>query len=162
MTVPPAAAPGAPPAAPAPETTPPAGNARVLFLPAQVETRVSNPVSVSLMLEGGADVASAPLQIQFDPRILRLTDVVRGDFLASDGQQPIFTKNIMNDAGTATIQLNRQPGTPGVNGGGVLVNLQFQAVARGMTVVNVPGLMVRNSQGQPVATGNPQLSIRVQ
>ena len=53
--------------------------------------------------------------------------MVRGDFLASDGQQPVFTKNIMNDTGTATIQLNRQPGTPGVNGGGVLVTLNFQA-----------------------------------
>ena len=38
----------------------------------------------------------------------------------------------------------------------------FQAVARGLTVVNIPGLMVRNSQGQPIATGNPQVSIRVQ
>jgi general secretion pathway protein D len=162
MTVPPATAPGAPPATTAPETTPPAGNARVALSPAQVETRVASQVSLSLMLDNGTDVASAPMQIQFDPRILRLNDVVRGDFLASDGQQPVFTKNIMNEAGTATIQLNRAPGTPGVNGGGVLVTLNFQAVARGMTVVNVPGLMVRNSQGQPVATGNPQASIRVQ
>ena len=108
------------------------------------------------------DVASAPMQIQFDPRILRLNDVVPGDFLASDGQQPVFTKNIISDSGSAIIQLNRTPGTPGVNGGGVLVTLNFQAIARGMTVVNIPGLMVRNSQGQPVATGNPQVSIRVQ
>jgi len=127
-----------------------------------VETRVSSQVSVSAILEGGTDVASAPMQIQFDPRILKLNDVVQGDFLGSDGQQPVFTKNIMNDTGTATIQLNRTPGTPGVNGGGVLVTLNFQAVARGMTVVNIPGLMVRNSQGQPIAAGNPQVSIRVQ
>ena len=85
-----------------------------------------------------------------------------GDFLASDGQQPVFTKNIISDSGSAIIQLNRTPGTPGVNGGGVLITLNFQAIARGMTVVNIPGLMVRNSQGQPVATGNPQVSIRVQ
>ena len=70
--------------------------------PLRSETRVAQPVSVSLILEGGTDVASAPMQIQFDPRILRLNDVIRGDFLASDGQQPVFTKNIMNDTGTAT------------------------------------------------------------
>jgi general secretion pathway protein D len=163
MTVPPVNAPGTPPAAPAaPETTPPAGNASVSFSPAQVETRVASPVSVALIIQGGADVVSAPMQIQFDPRILRLNDIIGGDFLSSDGQQIVFTKNIMNDSGSATVQLNRQPGAPGVNGGGVLITLNFQAIARGMTAVNIPGLMVRNSQGQPVATGNPQVSIRVQ
>jgi hypothetical protein len=133
-----------------------------MFSPAQVETRVGGSVSVSLLIDGGTDVASAPLTIKFDPQKLKLNDVVRGDFLASDGQMPVFTKNIMNDTGSATIQLNRPPGTPGVNGGGVLVTLNFQAVSRGMTVVNVPGLMIRNSQGQPVADGNPQLTISVQ
>ncbi len=150
------------PAAAAPETIPPAGNARVIFSPAQIETRVASPVSVALVLDGGVDVASAPMQIQYDPRILQLKDVVRGDFLSSDGQQPIFTKDIPPNSGTAVIQLNRQPGTPGVNGGGVLVTLNFQAVARGMATVTIPNLMVRNSQGQPVASGSPQFSIRVQ
>jgi len=122
---------------------------------------MQSPVVVSVMIEGGADVASAPLSIQFDPKILRLNDVVRGDFMASDGQQPVFTKNIMNDTGVATIQLNRQPGAPGVNGSGVLVTLNFTTIGRGMTVVNLPGLAVRNSQGQPLPAGAPQLTIAV-
>ena len=79
-----------------------------------------------------------------------------------DGQQPVFTKNIMNDAGAATIQLSRQPGTAGVNGGGVLVTLNFQTIGRGVTVVNLPGLSVVNSKGQPIAGGNPQLTVAVQ
>jgi len=159
MTAPPATA---PPATDQPATTPPAGNARVMFTPAQVDTRVGAPINVGVIMDNATDVASAPLTIRFDPRVLKLNDVLRGDFLASDGQQPVFTKNIMNDSGIATIQLNRQPGTPGVNGGGVLVTLQFQAVGRGNTVVNLQNLMVRNSQGLPVATGSPQVNITVQ
>jgi hypothetical protein len=104
---------------------------------------------------------AAPLTIQFDPKVLRLNDVVRGDFLSGDGQQPVFTKNIQNDTGVASIQMNRQPGTPGVSGGGVLVTLNFTTVARGNTVVNLPGLVLRNSQGQPIPAGNPQLSISI-
>jgi general secretion pathway protein D len=164
-TAPPTAGPPAtaPPAAPSPADQPaPAGEAHVLFSPAQVETRIGSPVAVSVMIDNGVDVASAPLQVQFDPRVLKLNDVTRGDFLASDGQQPVFTKNVLNESGLATIQLNRQPGTPGVNGGGVLVILNFQTVSRGVTRVNLPNLIVRNSKGQPVATGNPQLSITVQ
>jgi hypothetical protein len=122
---------------------------------------MSSQVIAQVMLEGGTDVAAAPLSIQFDPKILRLNDVTRGEFMASDGQQPVFTKNIMNDTGVATIQLNRQPGTPGVNGSGVLVTLNFTAIGRGITVVNIPGLTVRNSQGQALPAGNPQLQIAV-
>jgi general secretion pathway protein D len=118
-------------------------------------------VSVSLMLTNGQDVAAAPLQIQYDPKVLRLNDVVQGGLLATDGQQVVFTKNIMNDTGTAVIQLNRQQGTPGVNGSGVLATLNFTALGRGITVVNIPGLAIRNSQGQPVAGGSPQLTIAV-
>jgi general secretion pathway protein D len=170
-TAPPATAPplAAPPATAPPMTAPPAdtpasppsGSARVVFSPSQVESRVASQLSVSVLIDGAADVASAPLTIQYDPKMLRLNDAVRGDFMASDGQQPVFTKNIMNDTGTAVIQLNRQPGTPGVSGSGVLVTLNFTTLARGLTVVNLPNLAVRNSQGQPVAGGAPQLSISV-
>ncbi len=168
--LPPATAPpmpGLPPAAPpatAPPATapPPAGTARVQFAPAQVQTRVGGQVVVSVTLDGGTDVAFAPLDIHFDPKVLRLNDVVPGPLLANDGQQPAFTKNIMNDNGTATVQLNRRPGTPGVNGSGALITLQFQAVGRGPTVVTIPQISVRNSHGQPVAGGSAQLTVNVQ
>jgi general secretion pathway protein D len=165
-TAPPIAIPGAPPAAPAAVApraeAPAAGSARVLFAPPVVQTAVGSTVSVNVMLESGADVSSAPMQISWDPKILKLNDVVRGDFLSSDGQQPVFTKNVMNDTGTATVQLGRQPGTPGVNGSGVLVTLNFQAVGKGSTPVFIPNLSVRNSQGQPVADGSPRMTVNVQ
>jgi general secretion pathway protein D len=171
-TAPPMTVPGLPPGAPsaatlpattAPATTAPAaGVAQIQFSPPTVQTGVGSPVSLSLAIEGGTDVSSAPMQISWDPKILKLNDVTRGDFLSNDGQQPIFTKNIMNDSGTATIQLGRQPGTPGVNGSGVLVNLNFQAVGKGTGLVFIPNLMVRNSQGQPVVSGSPRATVSVQ
>jgi len=117
---------------------------------------------VSVTLEDGKDVAFAPLEIRFDPKVLRLNDVVAGGLLSNDGQQPVFTKNVMNDNGTATVQLNRRPGTPGVNGSGTLITLQFQAVGRGATEVTIPQVNVRNSHGQPVAGGSPKLTVNVQ
>jgi hypothetical protein len=133
-----------------------------MFSPAQMETRVGAPINVAVVLDNGTDVASAPLTVRFDPKVLKLNSVIRGDFLASDGQQPVFSNNVIPESGIATIQLNRQPGTPGVNGGGVLVTLQFQAIGRGSTVVNLQGVTVRNSQGLPIATGAPQMQINVQ
>jgi len=127
-----------------------------------VETTAGLSVPVSVIIEGGSDVASAPMQILFDPKVLRLISADPGDFLSADGQQPVFTKNIMNDAGQATIQLNRIPGNPGVTGpAGTLVRLTFQAVAKGTAIVSLPNLTVRNSQGAAIATGNPQLTVTV-
>ena len=165
-TAPPIAVPGAPPTAPtaaaAPSTAPAGGTAHVQFSPPVVQTTVGSQVLVSVTMDGGADVSSAPMQISWDPKVLKLNDVIRGDFLSNDGQQPVFTKNVMNDTGTATVQLGRQPGTPGVNGAGVLVTLSFQAVGKGSTAVFIPNLSVRNSQGQPVADGSPRMTVSVQ
>ena len=154
--------PAAPPAAEQPATTPPAGNARVMFSPAQMETRVGSPITVSVLLDNGTDVASAPMQIQFDPKVLRLNDISSGDFLAQGGVQPVFAKNIQNDAGTATVQLSRAPGSPGVSGAGVLITLNFQVVAKGDTTVTVTNAGLRNSQNQTIGGGNPGLPVRIQ
>ena len=121
----------------------------------------NSSITLALVIENGSDVASSPLGIQFDPKILRLNDVGRGDFFSSYGQIPVFTKNIQNDAGAAMVNLNRLPQTPGVSGSGVIVSLVFQAVGPGSTTVTIPNLTVRNTQGQPVFTGSPQTTVTV-
>jgi general secretion pathway protein D len=157
--LPPATAPPVP-AAPA-ATTQPAGAARVHFQPSAVDTNLSSSFTVTLMVENAADAASAPMQISFDPKVVRLNDALRGDFLASDGQQPVFTKNIMNDSGAAAIQLSRLPGSPGVSGSGALLTLNFTAVARGTTNVSIPNFTLRGPAGQPIASGNVVLTVNV-
>ena len=106
-------------------------------------------------------MASAPLEIQFDPKILRLNDVAPGDFLSRAARPPIFTKNIQNDTGSAVVQLSRPPGSPGISGSGTLVMLTFQVIGRGSSAVTVPNLTVRDSQGQAVATASPRLVVNV-
>jgi general secretion pathway protein D len=140
---------------------PAAGNAIVRFLPPQVEASPQGMMTLALIIENATDVASAPLQVTFDPKVVKLNDVNRGDFFTGDGQIPVFTKNIQNDAGAAAVNLNRLPGTPGANGSGVLVNFVFQAIAKGSTTVTVPNLTVRTSQGQVVFSGSPQMIINV-
>ena len=156
-TAPPATAPPGPGGTPAP----PATNMRVYFAPSQATAKPSEGITVSLLVAGGVDVVSAPMQIQFDPKFLRLNDVSLGDFFSRDAQQPIFTKNILNDNGVAAVQLNRPPRSRGVDGSGTLVTLNFQAVARGTTVVKVPNLAVRNARGAVVSNSTPQLTVTV-
>jgi general secretion pathway protein D len=157
-TAPPATAPPLPGLPPA--TAPPAGT-RVYFEPSQATAGPSERITVSLFIDGGVDVASAPMQIQFDPKFLRLNDVSLGDFFSKDDRQPVFTKNILNDTGVAVVQLNRPPGSRGAGGSGTLVTLNFQAMARGATVVTIPHLAVRNAQGAVISNSTPQLTVTV-
>jgi general secretion pathway protein D len=161
-TAPPMTAPATTPAtADQPAAPKPAGNATVRFLPPQVDTTAQGVITVALIIENAADVSSAPLQVSYDPKVVKLNDAGRGDFFSSDGQIPLFTKNIQNDAGAAAMNLNRLPNSPGVSGSGVLTTLIFQGVAKGSTTVTVPNLTVRNAQGQVVFSGSPQMTINV-
>jgi general secretion pathway protein D len=165
--LPPAIAPpptggAAPAAAATPASAAPAAAATVRFSPNPVSTIVDGTLKLSVVIDGGTDVFSAPMQVAFNPKILKLNDVALGDFLSSDGQRPVFAKNIMNDAGQASIALTRTPGVPGVSGpSGTLVTLTFQAVGTGNTAVTLPNMVVRNSQGQPIASGSPQATVTV-
>ena len=149
--------PGAPPSAPAP----PQANASVNFVPAQVETIMGGSFSVNLVVANATDLFSAPLQIKFDPKVLKLNDVAQGNLMASDGQQATFTKNIKNDTGEADITLNRLPGTGGITGSGMLVTLSFTTLARGATSVSAPAFSPSNSQGQPISNSSPLLTVNV-
>ena len=157
--------PGTAPAAPAgaaDAASTPSASATARFEPASFVTSVNGAFSTALVLDGAADVTSAqPLQIQYDPKLLRLTDVSAGDLFSKDGVAPVFAKNIQNDQGLATVQIGRQPGAPGVNAPGTLLTLMFQAIAPGDTTVSVLNVTLRNSQSRSIGASRPQLAVSI-
>ena len=158
----PAAAPVFEPPAPAPPAQASSNATRISFGPGPVRTTLSAAVSLNLQLDNGTDIFGSPMRISWDPKVLRLNEVSRGTLLSGDGQQPLFTRNIRNDAGEVSIILNRLPGSAGVSGSGGLVNLVFQAVGKGSTEVKVAEVSLRNSQQQPVAVDAPAVTVNVE
>ena len=115
---------------------------------------------VPVVLTGGADVASVPLQIQYDPEKLSLVNVGDGDLLNRDGQ--IVAMAHRDDGpGTITLNASRPPGAPGVNGAGVVCVLSFQAKAAGESAISIvrPGAM--NSAQKPIQAQGSQTTIVV-
>ncbi len=155
---------------PAPETdpVPPAepdevtSGAVLRFDPPALEGRRGDTLVATLELQNGTDVYNAAMRFQFDPQQLRLIEVRQGGFLSGDGQQVIFTRNILNDAGSASIVLNRLPGAGGISGSGSLVELVFQAVGTGTSQVSVPEITIRDSSMQPVNVAAPVLEVRLE
>ncbi|HVW86270.1 MAG TPA: secretin N-terminal domain-containing protein [Bryobacteraceae bacterium] len=157
-TAPPATAPPAPAGPPAP-----GGPARVSFLPgASVDTQLNQPVTVSLYAENVSDLISAAAHLQYDPRILRINNILAGDLPQKNGTQLQPSKNILNDTGAADVSVSRGPNSGGVSGSGNLFTIVFQPVGRGNTSVSVSGFSLRGSTGQPIQSNTPTaLSVNV-
>jgi len=165
--MPPATAPPLAPGAEPPPTGGPraaglSGPARVYFKPAYVEAAAGGTFEVAVALDNGQDAASAPMTIEFDPKLLRLNDIAQGGLLSPVGQPSLFTKNIRNDGGSASVSLSLPPGTTGVTAAtGTLVTLSFQAVGKGNGTVRIPSITVSNSHGGAVANGSAQLTVTI-
>lgn len=162
--LPPAPPPVEAPPVPAPAAGPATGDVqpRLIFNQATATTQMNTPVNVQLVLENVTELYSAPVKLKFDPKVLQLTSIKSGPLMAADGQKINFTESTANDIGEATVTINRLPGTGGVAGTGVLLDLTFQAVGQGISPVTVIEAGVKNVQMQPIAVSSPSMTIAVQ
>jgi general secretion pathway protein D len=151
-TAPPEAGPGAP--------QPLAGPVTVRFDATQLEKSLSDSFTISLQVDGARNVIGAPIQIQFDPKAVSLTGVTRGSFWGGEGEEPMLTKNVLNDSGSATIRVSRKEGSAGITGNGPLINLTFKAQARGATIIRASSVTLESFNGPP-ASGSAQVTVNV-
>jgi general secretion pathway protein D len=91
---------------------------------------------VPIVLLGASDIASVPIQVQYDPASLSLVNVNPGDLLSRDGQAVAL---VHRDDGPGNITINaaRPPGSAGISGAGVVCVLSFQARAAGQTSISM-------------------------
>ena len=166
--------PAASTAAPAPMAQPPAkpplqlapaaqtdAATRFTLSPAITQAQPGGAITIQLEIANAQDLFSAPFHLKYDPQILRLAEVKPGNLLSSDGQKAIFTRNILNDTGDATVNLSRMPDAGGIGGSGVLAVFSFQAIAPGACMVTFSELTARNSKLLPIQAAIPQASVLI-
>jgi hypothetical protein len=110
---------------------------------------------VALYAENVSDLISAAAHMQYDPRILRITNIGAGDLPQKNGSVLTPSKNILNDTGAADFSVSRGPNDGGVSGSGNLFSIVFQAVGRGNTSVTVSGMSLTGSTGAPIQSNTP-------
>jgi len=112
---------------------------------------------IPVILTGGADIASVPLQIHYDPAKLSLVNVGPGDFLGRDAAL------VHRDDGSGGLSISaaRPPGAAGVNGAGIVCVLSFQAKAAGESALTITKSAVVNSAQKMLPAQNAQLNIVV-
>lgn len=154
----PPAVPGAPaPAAPSPPAA--AGPSFTINAPPG-PVAAGSTFQVPVVLNGGANVDSVPLQMRYDPAHLALVNVTDGSFLSRD-HQPVALVHRDDGPGDLTIVSSRPPGTAGMSGSGVVCVLTFQAKAAGTSVLAITRAGTVNGAQQQTAAAASQVSITV-
>ena len=109
------------------------------------------------------DLFSAPIKVKWDPKILRLNQVVAGALIGQESQKmnpP--TLDIRNDSGEASIEISRVTGAGGVTGAGTLAQFTFMAIGKGTTTIAVTDASLKDSKQQPIAASLPSIAVTVQ
>lgn len=163
---PPATAPGFPaqpfPGQALPGQSGTGGAARISFGPPVVDTQLGSAVTVTLNADNVADMMSAAAQLRYDPRILRINNIVAGDLVQQNSSPLEASKNILNDTGQADMSVTRSAGASGASGSGSLFTIVFQAVGRGNSTVGISSLSVNGSTGRAIqAPAPPPLAVNV-
>jgi len=138
----------------------PAGSVNLMLnSPGQVANGTTFQIPV--VLTGGTDISSVPLQIQYDPAKISLVNVGDGDLLTRDGQV-VSMAHRDDGPGDLTLNVSRPPGAPGVSGAGVVCVLTFQAKAPGQTNLSITRGGAMNSAGKPLQAQTSQATLVVQ
>jgi general secretion pathway protein D len=132
----------------------------VLFSPPGGPISVGKSFEVPVVLTGGKDVDSVPLQVQYDPAVLALVNVSSGDLLGKDNQAVAL---VHRDDGPGSITINaaRPPGVAGISGAGVVCVLTFQPKVAGNTALTLTKAAAMNSNQQFTQAKGSQVTIAV-
>jgi general secretion pathway protein D len=113
-------------------------------------------------MSGGADIASVPLQITYDPKHLGVVNIDNGDFLTKDGLPVALVHRDDTNTGTLVASAARPPGAAGVSGQGSVFTITFVAKDKGDTVLSITRPGARDSKQQAIQVLGSQMTVRVQ
>jgi general secretion pathway protein D len=171
---PPAASANAPqPQAAPPTPVPPApqgaaaqnqagGVAGFQFDPATLTQAKGSTFTVNVLVSGGQNVYSVPVQLSYDPNQVAVVNVSNGGFLSQDGQAVALVHRDDPTTGTLQITATRPPGAGGVSGQGAVVTLTFMAKAAGQSALTITRGGARDPAMQPIAMSGAQAAITIQ
>jgi len=151
----------APPTPPASPPATPSGPIAFTLDPATASQATGSTFLVNVMLTGGQDVFSVPLQISYDPKVLQLVNVSNGSFLSQDGQPVALVHRDDPATGMLQVTATRPPSSGGASGQGAVMTLTFLAKAPGQATVAITRPGARNSNGQIIPASGGQASVTV-
>jgi len=139
-----------------------AGPGTFMFDPPTLSQTKGSTFTVNVMLSGGQNVYSVPVQLNYDPSQVQVVNVSNGGFLSQDGQAVALVHRDDPTTGTLQITATRPPGSGGVSGQGSVVTLTFMAKSPGQSALTITRGGARDPAMQPIAMSGAQAAITIQ
>ena len=160
----PTAQPAPQPAQPAQQTpsTETGAAGSFLFDPPALTQAKGATFTVNVMVSGGQNVYSVPLQLNYDANQLQVVNVSNGGFLSQDGQAVAIVHRDDPSTGTLQVTTTRPPGAGGVSGQGAVVTLTFMAKAPGQSQLTITRGGALDPAMQRIAMNGSQANVTVQ
>lgn len=117
--------------------------------------------AMSVTLNGGQNVFSVPVQVNYDPKVLRLVSVADAGALSKDGTAVTLVHRDDADSGTVQISLMRPPGSGGISPQGPLFTMMFVAKAAGQGSVSVGKTLLKDPSMGAIPASGSQAMINV-
>ena len=133
-----------------------------MFDPAAPSGAKGSTFTVNVMLSGGQNIYSVPLEINYDPNQLSVANVSNGGFLSQDGQAVALVHRDDSAAGKLQITATRPPGAGGVSGQGAVVTLTFMAKNSGQSALTITRGGARDPAMQAIPLSGAQAVVTVQ
>ena len=144
------------------QAVPGGGAGTFLFDPPTLTPAKGSTFTVNVMLSGGQNVYSVPLELNYDPNQLQVVNVSNGGFLSQDGQAVALVHRDDTTAGKLQVTATRPPGAGGVSGQGAVVTLTFMAKGPGQSALTITRGGARDPAMQPIAMNGAQAAITIQ
>ncbi len=147
---------------PVAQSQPGSGTGTFLFDPATLNQAKGSTFTVNVLVSGGQNVYSVPVQLSYDPNQLQVVNVSNGGFLSQDGQAVALVHRDDPTTGTLQVTATRPPGAGGVSGQGAVVTLTFMAKGPGQSALTITRGGARDPSMQPIAMSGAQAAITIQ
>src|SRR6202167_3268892 len=138
------------------------GSGAFMFDPPVLNQIKGTTFTVNVMLSGGQNVYSVPVQLNYDPNQLQVVNVSNGGFLSQDGQLVTVVHREDTATGTMQVTASRPPGAGGVSGRGGGVTRTFMAKVPGQSALTITRGGARDPSMQPIAMNGAQAAVTIQ
>jgi general secretion pathway protein D len=134
----------------------------VIALQGPTAAEAGDEFTLTVVAAEQQDLHGAPFTLRFPPELLEVVGIEEGELLKGEGVTTLFSSSIDRNEGWIRIDYSRQPGTPGVSGGGSLAEISFRARAAGTARVELEPGRFQTASGRDLLTAPALTTIEVQ
>jgi len=134
---------------------------RVSLSPANFEITEGREVRVSVVVQSQDEISAMTLNLSFNPQVLKLKEIVKGNIADRLGQNVPFLQNIDNASGACTIGFSSTDVARGFMGAGRAATLVFEAKAKGDSPLAFSSVTANDPAGRAIQFETPEGRVRV-